>query len=45
MSISSIETGTVRVVAEHGHRRRVADQHEVDAGLLGDLGARDSRRR
>src|SRR5690606_41291984 len=26
-------------IAEDGHRRRVADQHDVDAGLLGDLGA------
>ena len=27
-------------VAEHGHGGGVADQHDVDAGLLGDLGAR-----
>ena len=27
-----------RVVAEHDHRRGVADQDDVDAGLLGDLG-------
>ena len=26
------------VVAEHDHRRRVADEDDVDAGLLDDLG-------
>ena len=29
-----------RGVAEHGHRAGVADEHDVDAGLLGDLGRR-----
>ena len=37
MSISSIETGTVSRVAEHVIGGGVADEHDVDAGLLGDL--------
>ncbi len=40
MSISSIVAGHRRGVAEHDHRRRVADQHEVDAGALGDTPGR-----
>ena len=34
-----------RRVAEHGHRAGVADQHDVDAGLLGRPAPRGSRRR
>ena len=34
-----------RGVAEHGHRRRVADEHDVDAGLVGEPAARARRRR
>ena len=26
-------------MAEHGHRRRVADENDIDSGLLRDLGA------
>ena len=36
------DRGGVRV-AEHDHRRRVADQHEIDAGLVDDGGATGSR--
>ena len=36
ITISSIVDRHGRGVAEHGHRRRVADQHEVDAGVVGD---------
>ena len=40
ISISSIVTGTRGLVAEHGHRRRVADEHDVDAGRIGEPRAR-----
>ena len=38
-SISSIVTGTVELVAEHDHRRGVADEDQVDAGGVGEAAA------
>ena len=40
MIISSSVTGHGRVVAEHDHRRGVADEDQVDAGLVGDAAGR-----
>ena len=39
-SMSSSSTGVVSVVAEHGRRGGVADEHQVDAGRLGGASAR-----
>ena len=36
MSISSSDTSRVVCIAEHRRRRRVADEHDVDAGRLDD---------